>query len=166
MASAENRYQTFRVRPATNGDAGAVRALVFSVLAEYGLAADPDGTDADLRDIEAVYHEPGGSFEVVEDAHGRMVGTVGLYRTSATSFELRKMYLSPAARGRGLGRWLLARSLEHARKAGAQRVTLETAAVLAEAIALYQSFGFRAVPGAHCSARCDQAYELDLTGMG
>jgi putative acetyltransferase len=143
-----------------------VRALVFGVLDEYGLRAEPDGTDADLRDIEAVYQQRGGSFDVVEDAQGRLVGTVGLYRTNAASFELRKMYLSPAARGHGLGKWLLARSLEYARKAAAQRVTLETASVLTEAIALYLSFGFRPIPGAHCSARCDQAYALELTGMG
>ncbi len=72
------------------------------------------------------------------------------------------MYLLPAARGRGLGKWLLARSLRTARSKGAKRVTLETASALTEAIALYRAFGFRRLPGEHLAARCDQAWVLDL----
>lgn len=158
-----DRFKAFRVRAATKRDGEAVRTLVFGVLAEYGLSPDPHGTDADLDDIEATYGARGGSFEVVEDDNGRLVGTVGLYRTGQDSFELRKMYLAPAVRGQGLGKWLLARSLEAARQERARRVTLETASVLTEAIALYRSFGFRPLPAAHCSARCDQAYVLDIT---
>ena len=159
-----DRFKSFRIRPATNRDGAAVRALVFGVLAEYGLQPDPDGTDADLRDIEATYGASGGSFEVVEDAGGGLVGTVGLCRTGTDSFELRKMYLAPGARGQGLGKWLLVRSLAAARSRGAVRVTLETASVLSQAIALYRSFGFRPVPlGPHRAARCDAAYELELS---
>ena len=159
------RFKTFRVRPATNRDGETVRALVFGVLAEYGLSPDPDGTDADLGDIEATYGARGGSFEVVEAANGQIVGTVGLYRTDHDSVELRKMYLAPAARGQGLGKWLLARSLESAAKRNARRVTLETASVLTEAIALYRSFGFRPIPAAHCSPRCDQVYALEIAAQ-
>ena len=123
-------------------------SFVFGVLAEYGLRPDPDGSDADLRDIEGTYGTRGGSFEVVEDESDRRVGTLALYRTGPDSFELRKMHLVRAVRGQRLGKWLLARSLEIARRRNARRVTLETASVLVEAIALYRSFRFRAIPDA------------------
>lgn len=155
-------FGEFRIRPATDRDGETVRELVFGVLIEYGLQPDPGGTDADLDAIERTYHQRGGAFDVVEDAEGRLVGTVGLYATDVHSFELRKMYLAPAARGRGLGKWLLARSVRMARSKGAKRVTLETASALTEAIALYRAFGFRPLPGAHCAARCDQVLVLDL----
>ena len=43
-------------------------------------------------------------------------------------------------------------------------MTLETASVLTEAIALYMRFGFRPYTPKNLAARCDQAYELDLRG--
>jgi len=155
-------FRGFRIRPATNRDGETVRELVFGVLIEYGLQPDPGGTDADLDELEGTYQQRGGAFDVVEDADGRVVGTVGLYATDPERFELRKMYLVPAARGKGLGKWLLARSVARAREKGAKRVTLETASVLTEAIALYRAFGFRPLTGAHCAARCDQVLVLDL----
>ena len=41
-------------------------------------------------------------------------------------------------------------------------MTLETASVLKEAIALYESYGFVEYEPDHLSARCDQAYFLQL----
>jgi putative acetyltransferase len=149
------------IRPATNADAEVVRALVFEVLEEYGLKPDPDGIDADLRDIEARYVAPGGMFDVAED-EGRIVGSVGLCRKADGVCELRKMYLARSARGQGLGKGLLEHALDRARALGFRRVELETAGVLVEAIRLYTRRGFRPVEPAHLSARCDRAFALDL----
>ena len=49
------------------------------------------------------------------------------------------MYLHKSQRGRGLGKFLLDSALAQARELGFTRVTLETASVLKEAIALYES---------------------------
>ena len=53
-------------------------------------------------------------------------------------------------------------SLKRAKELGFSRVTLETASVLKEAIALYQSYGFRSYAPDHLAGRCDQAHYLDL----
>jgi putative acetyltransferase len=132
------------------------------VLAEYGLEPDPEGTDADLADLEASYWKNGGVFHVVESPDGVVVGCAGLLRLSAAEAELRKMYLLPAARGRGMGRLLLSRLLADARRLGYQRVVLETASVLTEAIELYRSAGFSPASRDHLSPRCDQAWKLSL----
>jgi putative acetyltransferase len=157
------RAPDLRLRSAENRDGAAIRRLVFKVLEEYGLAPDPAGTDADLRDVEAAYRERGGAFEVLEEPGGRIVGCVGLFAIDRATCELRKMYLAREMRGRGLGRRLLETALAKARDLGFRRVTLETASVLVEAIALYKTYGFVRYAPAHLSTRCNEAYCLDLT---
>ena len=133
------------------------------MLAEYGLAPDPDGTDADLADLEGNYWKRGGVFHVVLSPDDSIVGCAGLFQLSSAEAELRKMYLLRAARGRGLGRLLLNQLIADARRLGYRRVVLETASVLAEAIALYRSAGFSPAPREHLSSRCDQAWMLSLS---
>ena len=147
------------VRPA---DAPAVRRIVSDVLREYGLAFDPLVTDADLDDLTANYPGRGGCFRVIVNEPGDVVGCGGLYPLEERVAEIRKMYLQPAVRGQGWGRKLLEDLVGAARALGFSRVTLETASVLKEAIALYRAFGFVEVPRDHLASRCDTAFSLDL----
>ena len=152
------------IRSATNADADAdaVRRLVWAVLEEYGLVAEHEGVDADLDDIEGNYMQRGGLFEVLEDETGTLIGTVGLYPHGDGVCELRKMYLLPSARGRGLGKKIMDRILVEARRLGFRRIELETAGALVEAIGLYERYGFKAINPDRVCARCDRAYALDL----
>jgi putative acetyltransferase len=149
------------IRDATKADREAIRALVFGVLAEYGLKPDPTGTDADLDDVEASYAARGGLFELLESG-GALLGTVGLYPLGNGKVELRKMYLVKEARGLGLGKKLLTRTIENARRLGFSVLVLETASVLVEAIALYSRMGFTAVSSDHLANRCDRAFSMTL----
>lgn len=151
-------------RPATNADAEAVQRIVSATLEEYGLRTDPQTTDADLTDLDAAYAGRGGILLVLEEPEGRVVGCGGLYALEEGEWEIRKMYLLPEARGRGEGRRLLHRLMGEARWRSARRVVLETAAVLKEAIALYEAYGFERYDPPHLSSRCDQAYALTLPG--
>jgi GNAT superfamily N-acetyltransferase len=148
------------LRAATNRDGQAVTELVVNVLTEYGLPPDPGATDADLSDLEGYY--AGGAFAVLVDANGVLLGCVGLGAIDSTTCDLRKMYLRKDVRGQGLGRRLLEHALDRARTLGFERVTLETASVLTDAVRLYTWYGFKPYPTAHLSCRCDQAYILDL----
>ncbi len=152
----------YSLRPATNEDRAAIERLVFAALAEHGLQPDPNGTDADLHDIQANYWASGGTFDLLVDGAGQVVGSVALGRVSDTNCELRKMYLAPAARGCGWGRRLLEHALARAAGLGFRRVVLETASVLQTAIALYERRGFQRYTPDHLAARCDAAYYLDL----
>lgn len=151
-----------RLRAATNADREAIGALLAAVLAEHGVARIA-ARDADLDDIEAGYQARGGCFDVLCDADGTVQGCVGLWPIDGRRAELRKMYLAPALRGRGLGRALLEHALAVARRAGFARIELETASALGRAIALYRAYGF--VPQPHTPAPgspCEQAFALDL----
>lgn len=163
MPNFDDLIMHLRLRPATNDDRGAVKKLVFSVLAEYDLTPDPGGTDSDLHDIDRSYHAAGGAFDVLVTSSDEIIGTVGLFRVSASTCELRKMYLARAARGQGMGRRLLEHALARASALGFSRVVLETASVLREAVALYERYGFCPYVPEHLAARCDQAYCLELT---
>jgi putative acetyltransferase len=152
-----------QLRPATRADGPALLALVTAVLAEHGLAADPGGTDADLQDVEKNYLRSGGWFVVVVNAAGEIVGSVGLAPLAEPGVvELRKMYLRPELRGRGVGRRLLLEAIAVARARGYRCIRLETASVLKAAVALYLRHGFVPVTDGVHSARCDAAFELTL----
>jgi putative acetyltransferase len=151
-----------RLRAASNKDVGEIRDFVFSVLREYNLKPDPQRTDADLNDIEHSYFDGGGGLYVLEDKGGSIIGAYGLYRLDKQTCELRKMYLQRHWRGRGLGKFLMEDALSKAKKMGFQKMVLETASVLKEAIALYKSYGFVEYQPEHLSSRCDQAYTLEL----
>jgi len=154
--------ENFQIRLATNADCEAIRAVVFSILREYGLTPDPTGVDADLADIESSYLRCGGSFHVLVDPAGQVVGTVGLYPLDAGRCELRKMYLKTECRGRGFGKRLLCDAITCARELGFTRIELGTNSVLQAASRLYESFGFRSCEPDHISTRVDRAYYLDL----
>lgn len=152
----------YELRSATNGDSDAIKELVFTVLREYGLQPDPDGTDADLNDIETSYLHSGGFFDVLVDSRAVIVGSVGVYPIDSTSCELRKMYLSRQVRGQNQGKRLLEHALARAKEIEFRHMVLETASVLKDAITLYGRYGFRPYRAPHLSQRCDGAYVLDL----
>jgi len=72
------------------------------------------------------------------------------------------LYLHKTSRGKGLGKLLLESALSKARELGFEKVVLETASVLREAIGLYKSYGFAEYQPPHLSCRCDRAYMLEL----
>jgi putative acetyltransferase len=113
-----------RLRDASNADRQAIESLVFGVLEQYGLAADPETTDADLKDIEGNYHRKGGAFAVLVNADETVVGSVGLLPISTSTCELRKMYLAPEHRRQGWGKTLLKHALARASELGFSRVML------------------------------------------
>lgn len=78
--------------------------------------------------------------------------------------EVKRMYARDAFRGRGYGRRVLARLLEHARDRGVPLVRLETGIDQVEAIALYESMGFRRCPpfGPYREDPLSPTYELRL----
>lgn len=151
-----------KLRRARNIDCDNIARLVYGVLQEYGLKPDPACTDADIKDIESSYFSRGGTFFVLEAENGSIIGAYGIYPIDKKTCELRKMYLHKAHRGKGFGKFLLEDALSKARQLGFEKVVLETASVLKEAIALYKSYGFVEYKPDHLSSRCDQAFTLEF----
>jgi GNAT superfamily N-acetyltransferase len=94
---------------------------------------------------------------------GAAVGTVALMREDEGVYELAKMTVADAARGRGVGRALGEAAIAHARAIGATKLELLTNSALVPAIALYHSLGFVDVPlGPTEYARADVHMVLEL----
>lgn len=77
--------------------------------------------------------------------------------------EIKRMWVSPATRGLGIGRRLLAALETRAAGSGARLVRLETNDVLQEAIALYRSAGYREVQAFNDEPFADHWFEKDLS---
>ncbi|MBQ0986362.1 GNAT family N-acetyltransferase [Streptomyces sp. F63] len=106
---------------------------------------DPDLTEMD----PAQFDPPNGLYLVAYDPDGTPLATGG-WRAQERNHEgyedgdaeLKRMYVVPEARGRGLARRLLAALEESAREAKRIRMVLETGTKQPEAIALYTSCGY------------------------
>lgn len=97
-----------------------------------------------MTDPRRMILEPGGQvFFAVRG--GEVVGTCAAIRHGDT-VELAKLAVDASERGRGLGRRLAQTALEYARGLGVAAVTLSSNSQLREAIALYESMGFRRAP--------------------
>jgi DNA-binding MarR family transcriptional regulator/GNAT superfamily N-acetyltransferase len=83
---------------------------------------------------------------LVATLHGDPVGCGALKFHPGAAAEIKRMWISPAVRGLGLGRRMLADLEDRARAAGAPMTRLETNRALTEAIALYRACGYREVP--------------------
>jgi GNAT superfamily N-acetyltransferase len=89
---------------------------------------------------------PDGIFLVLRDDAGRAIGCGGIARFDDRRGEVKRMYVVPEARGRGLGRRLLEELEAQARALGYTGVVLETGDRQPEALGLYESAGFARIP--------------------
>jgi GNAT superfamily N-acetyltransferase len=126
------------------------RALIDSLNAELSvLYPEPGATHFNLSTQEVADRR--GTFLVVY-RDGTPVGCGALRLLDTDTAELKRMYVSPAARGRGLGRRLVAALEAEARALGVCRLVLETGIRQTAALALYRATGFHEIPlyGEYC----------------
>jgi GNAT superfamily N-acetyltransferase len=129
----------------TPGEIEAVRALFQEYADGLGVDLCFQGFAEELATLPGKYAPPDGRLLLAFDGTAA-VGCVGLRRTDATTGEVKRLYVRPAARGRGLGgelaRWVVAA----AREIGYRRLVLDTLEPMAEARRLYGALGFREIP--------------------
>ena len=100
--------------------------------------------DEELRDLSIKYGPPKGKTLLIEK-DGRIVGGGAWRRTSGSVCEMKRLYVTSSVGGQGLGRRLTTALIEAARAEGFARIQLDTGNLLNEAIAMYESLGFRHV---------------------
>jgi DNA-binding MarR family transcriptional regulator len=129
----------FHVEPPTSTDAHWCWSQYFAELNERFEGGFDPGTALPVETKELT--PPNGAL-ILARLHGRPIGSgaVKLYRNKPAY--LKRMWISPTARGLGLGRRLLHELEEYARNAGASVAQLETNRALSEAISLYRRAGY------------------------
>jgi GNAT superfamily N-acetyltransferase len=102
-----------------------------------------DALAAVERDMASLgnYLPPEGGLLLAYDA-GELAGCASMRRIGPAVAEVKRMYVRPAYRQRGIGRALLAGTVDAARRAGYTTLRLDTPVFL-PAQRLYESFGFR-----------------------
>jgi ribosomal protein S18 acetylase RimI-like enzyme len=86
---------------------------------------------------------PTGVFLVARTVDGVVAGCGGVQSHVGDTAEIKRMWIDPASRGAGVGRRLLGELEARCRRLGYARIVLDTNATLVEAIAMYESAGYR-----------------------
>jgi GNAT superfamily N-acetyltransferase len=110
---------------------------------EHGIDLTYQDVKGELASLPGAYAEPRGGLWLARDGAWRPAGCVAIRPLPDGACELKRMYVRPAFRGRGLGRALAGRALAEARARGYTVMRLDTAAFLAAANHLYADLGFR-----------------------
>ena len=125
----------------------AIRTEVRGAEKAYQTYHRPEDVDYDLYIMAQYYHAPPpartGELLLIVDAKNSIVGTGGFAWLNEETAEIRKMYLSPTLRGKGLGSALLDYLMARAEAMGARALQLNTQPEMVEALALYLSRGFQ-----------------------
>lgn len=138
-----------------------VRAMWAELSERY--ADLPDEAEAAERTRPDEFVAPAGAF-VVARIGGRLAGCGGIRRLDPVAAEVKRMYVAPEARRSGVARAVLAALEAEAKAMGYRSVRLETGVRQPEAIALYESSGYRPIPcyGHHAGDELSRCYEKEL----
>ena len=150
----------------TPGDIVDVDGLLREYAASLPVDLGYQGFDRELAALPGAYAAPSGALLIARDAGGRPLGCVGLRAQSDLPgcCEMKRLYVSPAGRGLGLGRALMRAIISRAVDRGYRTMRLDTLPSMTEAIAMYRSSGFQPVAPYYASAPAGtlfMALELD-----
>ena len=126
----------------TEPELAAVRHLFRQYAASLQIDLCFQNFEHELATLPGAYASPGGALFLcrVDDIPA---GCIGLRPFFDSVGELKRLFVIPEFRGRGLGRSLISAAINAAGKIGYESLVLDTLATMERAIALYQSFGFQ-----------------------
>ena len=112
--------------------------------------------DAELDDLPGDYAPPRGALFVAVEGP-RYLAMIALRPLDGTTAEMKRLYVRPDARGRGLARQLIARLCDEASRLNYTEIRLDTLPKMGEAQAIYETYGFVDI---------EPYYETPIAGTG
>ncbi|KAB8070787.1 acyl-CoA N-acyltransferase [Aspergillus leporis] len=151
-----NNNPPYRITPAqTPEHITAARNLFTSYTQWLGIDLTFQGFAAELQSLPGQYAAPHGELLLAYSADGGIpIGCVAARPLKTTSYaeqehgevggccEMKRLYVSPAARGTGLGKALVESIIQKARNLGYREIRLDTLPFMTSAITLYKRLGF------------------------
>ena len=156
--------QEFRITPAESpAQIDQVRELFFEYAKSLGFSLCFQGFDQELANLPGDYAPPEGRLFLAEYG-GQLAGCVALHKSAPEIGEMKRLYLRPAFRGKGLGRVLAQKIIVEARAIGYSKLRLDTVEpVMKDAVAMYRRMGFCEVAPYRANPMAGTLYmELDL----
>lgn len=153
----------FVVREATKTDRGAVLHIAAAGMREFGLVPDFTGLDSELGSIGEDHEDT--IVELVAVADNAVCCSVIITAKSGRVGKLSGFYVSEAYRGHGIGRALLRAAVEASRRAGTERLYLETWGRMHAAVRSYESTGWMRGEDLPTGSGADRSYWLALVAL-
>ena len=174
--------QRFRIYPAESpSEIELIRELFLEYANSLGFSLCFQGFDQELAGLPGDYAPPEGRLLLAE-YDGKVAGCGALHRVQSSESgvagnvretktgtgrgepvaEMKRLYLRPEFRGKGLGRALAERILQEARNIGYARLRLDTVEpVMKDAVAMYRKIGFQEI-APYCSNPIAGALYMEL----
>jgi len=135
---------SFIIRPIEARDDVRVQQIIEQGGREFSAIGEGFGpSDPEVAAMSQHYQAANSAYYVLE-AQQQVWGCAGIaeFDAATATCELRKLFVSPQARGQGYGRALAEHCLKQAQALGYQQCYLDTLSTMKQAIGLYQDLGF------------------------
>jgi putative acetyltransferase len=121
------------------------RALFLEYADSLGFSLCFQSFDEELKSLPGAYAAPSGRLLLAQYGN-QAAGCVALRKLEANICEMKRLYVRPAYRGKGLGRILVEHVIAEARRIGYERMRLDTvASSMKDAVELYRRVGFKEI---------------------
>jgi putative acetyltransferase len=137
------------------------RELFLEYAQSLGFSLCFQNFDKELAELPGDYVPPSGRLLLAE-YQSHLAGCVALHKLEEGICEMKRLYLRPQFRGKGLGLALANRIIAEARQIGYGKMRLDTVeSVMKDAVAMYRKLGFREIPP-YCSNPIPSAVYMEL----
>jgi GNAT superfamily N-acetyltransferase len=139
------------------------RELFLEYARSLGFSLCFQNFDQELAGLPGDYAPPEGRLLLAE-YDGQLAACIALHKLELGICEMKRLYLRPQFRGKGLGRALAERIIAEARTIGYRHMRLDTVEpVMRDAVAMYRKLGFKEVASYRANPIAGALYmELDL----
>jgi len=124
----------------------AIRELFLEYAQSLGFSLCFQSFDQELASLPGDYAPPYGQL-ILATSNGQPAGCVALHRIGQDICEMKRLYVRPQYRGKGLGRELAQKIIAEARQLGYKKLRLDTVEpIMKTAVAMYRQLGFCEIP--------------------
>ena len=129
----------------SEGQITSIRELFLEYAQSLNFSLCFQSFEKELAELPGEYSPPAGRLLLA--AHGsQLAGCAALHKLENEICEMKRLYVRPEFRGKGLGRVLAERLVADAREIGYKRLRLDTVEpVMRNAVGLYRKLGFREI---------------------